>query len=589
MIATVTLYYDTGLGPGNSMDGVDKLALFTSRTFSDVAVKQDLMLMNIRLAATFNDVKGADYCKINDMCYYITSLVMLNDNVANLIIQPDFVTTVGVSDLQFTSGWIKRRHYSANEDRAIFTNLFDEPFEPTNEPVLERGTVIQGGGSSNTFHYILVSSLELTTMSNVAKKYINTLDGGLTSILVPQLPDGIDNNHATVYTSHCVDPAKSSVISMTKAFNLLSSTILNAMNDMRSLGIESAISAAYVLPDIWGDADNSATAFSSISDRSRSVNSNIETTYNVPGHNIINNKTFSGQFNKVKVFSMCSGDEHEFRIEDIIFSNEHGSTLIAWYVYADCKYNGAPGCKPLYYRGVRNTDTSCCIRGANWQQTPFMYNQASGWGLDRAQATLNAKSRIGGLGTEALGQAGDAIALGVTYKEVGGLKGFAEGIGTKTEQTINEKGYNGISSAVASNVRNNAINARQSRLNLYGRRIQGYGQLDFPQVPYLADYIGNAFYDVRTRLSDKDTVRFDNFLSAYGYAVDEGFKDFSNNNINLFFTRTKHNYVQTDDAVVKKTGIPLMLLNGVSEELNNGVRIWHVAPSIDDLYNNTKA
>ena len=267
MIATVTLYYDTGLGPGNSMDDISKLdLLFTSRTFNDVAVKQNIMLESARIAATFNDVKGADYCKIGDMAYYITSLRMLNDNVAQLLLQPDFVTTVGITGLTFTSGWVKRRHYSLSEDSDAFTNLFDEPFVPTNEPVIERGTVIQGSGSSGVFHYIVVSSLELTTMSNVAKKYINTIDGGLTSILVPQLPDGIDNNNATVYTSHCVSPAKSSVISMTKAFNLLSSTIQNAMNDMRSLGIESAISAAYVLPDIWGSISGS-DSITTITDR----------------------------------------------------------------------------------------------------------------------------------------------------------------------------------------------------------------------------------------------------------------------------------------------------------------------------------
>ena len=100
MIATVTLYYDTGLGPGNSMDDISKLdSLFTSRTFSDVAVKQNIMLESARIAATFDDVKGADYCKIGDMAYYITSLRMLNDNVAQLLLQPDFVTTVGISGL----------------------------------------------------------------------------------------------------------------------------------------------------------------------------------------------------------------------------------------------------------------------------------------------------------------------------------------------------------------------------------------------------------------------------------------------------------------------------------------------------------
>ena len=162
-----------------------------------------------------------------------------------------------------------------------------------------------------------------------------------------------------------------------------------------------------------------------------------------------------------------------------------------------------------------------------------------------------------------------------------------DGTADEALQQIEDKGYNGIASATAATVRNNVINARQSRLNVYARKIQGYGQLDFPQVPYLADYIGNAFYDVRTRLSDKDTIRFDRFLSAYGYAVDEDLGTSGESDaLNLFTTRDKHNYVQVEDAVVKKAGVPLMLINGVINELENGVRIWHVAPSLDNLYFN---
>ena len=101
MVASVTLYYETGLSPGNCLDSISKLSslAFTSKTFPNVAIKQDRGRVDIRINATYADVKNADYCKINNNCYWITNIVMLNDNVAEVKLKQDCLTTVGIYPL----------------------------------------------------------------------------------------------------------------------------------------------------------------------------------------------------------------------------------------------------------------------------------------------------------------------------------------------------------------------------------------------------------------------------------------------------------------------------------------------------------
>ena len=105
-------------------------------------------------------------------------------------------------------------------------------------------------------------------------------------------------------------------------------------------------------------------------------------------------------------------------------------------------------------------------------------------------------------------------------------------------------------------------------------------EVRFPVTPQMADYVGNAFYDMRYRLSDNDMTRFDNFLSSYGYAVDEVLSQ------SCFVGRTNHNYVKANDVTLKKSGAPLYLLAGASDQIQAGVRIWHVKPSRDKLIDN---
>ena len=112
MIATVRCYYNTGLSVSNCLDSylsLDTLG-FDYKDFSNVAIKQDRGLINIKLSTNYENIKDADYCRINDICYWVTSIHMLNDNVADVQLQQDYLTTLGITGLDVISGWCTRRH-----------------------------------------------------------------------------------------------------------------------------------------------------------------------------------------------------------------------------------------------------------------------------------------------------------------------------------------------------------------------------------------------------------------------------------------------------------------------------------------------
>ena len=103
--------------------------------------------------------------------------------------------------------------------------------------------------------------------------------------------------------------------------------------------------------------------------------------------------------------------------------------------------------------------------------------------------------------------------------------------------------------------------------------------VQFSVIPTLQNYVGNYFIEYRYRLSASDMSRFDDFLTQFGYAVDEPLtKD-------CFSGRTNFNYVVADSVNIKSS-CPLYLREGVINQIQAGVRIWHVKPSRDKLVNN---
>ena len=561
MVATIRCYYNTGLTPSNCLDSIDKLDSlgFNYKDFPNIALKQDRGIFKIRINCVYDDIKDADYCKINNNGYWVTNIVMVNDNVAEVVLQQDCLTTIGIYPLfklDIVSGWCTRRHVL---DDSIYTNVLDEPFNPTNEPVIDTGTVISGSDDTG-FYAVILSTVDLLNISDTATAYF---DDDRDKILVPDLPNVIGTN--TIYTSHLVDPAKTAYIALSNAFNAANENVQQGMKSVRQLGIESCIGAAYMLPKTWATITDNNGLITSIVDKSRDETSALSTRWGT----YKNNKVYSGQFQKIMLFSLASGDSVENRIEDIINPETNN---IVYSTYADTRYSGKPGCKPKYYKSHLNSALMQSVHGAPWQQTPFVYNISSGAGFTAVQSEIDLGKNYFNSVMSTLDGVISGISLGT-----GGILGGQEG---GSSLLLTQNLLPSISGVLGSfNQVGNLGFDRKSLYNSFNRAVLS-NDIKFPQVPNMADYVGNAFYDLRVRLNDNDMQRFDNFLTAYGYAVDEELKS------ECFSGRVNFNYVQARDVSLKINGYPQYMIDGMAKQIESGVRIWHTAPSHAGLLDN---
>lgn len=562
---SVKAYYNTGLSVGNCLDNLSLLDSlgFTSRTFSSIAIKQNRGRIWIKINTQYDNIKDADYIKIGDVGYWVVGINMSNDNVAVVGLQEDPVTTVGIEHLEATSGWCTRRHVDVD---TLYSNIIDEPFTPSQELVIDGCEQITNGNNDDGHFNVVLSNIDLLNTQNLAEKY---MDADLDKVLVPQLPT-ISLDSQTDYVAHPLGflTAFSNTISMTAAYNPNDNTVRTAIKKLRSLGIESAIGASYQLPNRWAQPSGS-DLYSSITDRSALTRSQIQ---NIPG-TYKNNKVYSGQFQKFVCYSICSGARAEFRPEDI----EDGSVnhYINWHLWADTRYNGYPACQPAVYKGKENKSNFGIIKGAGWQQTPFMYTVGqSGYHLKVQDAYRDMQESVGAsLWNAYKNTINFAGSMGAA--EYGGAPGGAQGYGEASAYG----GFGGVPNSIGDFAYNYMRAERQFAADV-NRAMRPDPGLLFPQIPQLQDYVGNYFYELRYRLSDNDMVRFDNFLSAFGYAVDEIMDG------GFFVGRTHFNYVQGRDITFKKLGAPQYLLNQFAKAVENGVRVWHTAPASSKLINN---
>lgn len=542
MIATVRCYYNTGLTVSNCLDSylsLDALG-FDYSDFPNVAIKQDRGLINIRLSTSYENIKDADYCRINNVCYWVTSVVMLNDNVADVQLQQDYLTTVGVSNFDIVAGWCKRRSVT---DDTPFSNTIDEPFTPQNILEVDFGSEIKPSTGSENSLQIVVATVDLLNLDKLADAYEENTFGE--HVLVPKLPILGSNN--TTYVMNIDGTEKSADIPATCAYNALNSTVRDAMGQLRSLGIESAIVQSYNLPaNYCGGVSASDTKFASIKGIHELKPSSLEPMYNKGVYK--NNKVYSGQFQRFVIGSKITGINKEFRPEDVAENVLSDLYSVTWVLDSNPMYNGYPILRPANYHGSKNSFYIAAVNGAQWLNAPISYNGVSGqdliirgWEQQTANMMLNSL-----------------------------LPSFGQTANSMYNNYSNNKYERDISKMVFGQMSNNM--ALTNRLTVTP-------DVQFSVIPTLQNYVGNYFIEYRFRLSASDMSRFDDFLTQFGYAVDEPLtKD-------CFSGRTNFNYIVADNVNIKSSA-PLYLREGVINQLQSGVRIWHTKPSRDKLINN---
>lgn len=564
MIATVRCYYNTGLTVSNCLDSylsLDTLG-FDYRDFPNVAIKQDRGLINIRLSTSYENIKDADYCRINNVCYWVTSVVMLNDNVADVQLQQDYLTTVGVSNFDIVAGWCRRRCVT---DDTPFSNTIDEPFNPQNILEVDFGSEIKPSTGSENSLQIVVATVDLLNLDKLADAYEENTFGE--HVLVPKLPILGSNN--TTYVMNIDGTEKSADIPATCAYNALNSTVRDAMGQLRSLGIESAIVQSYNLPaNYCGGVSASDTKFESIKGIHELKPSSLEPMYNKGVYK--NNKVYSGQFQRFVIGSKITGINKEFRPEDVAENVLSDLYSVTWVLDSNPMYNGYPILRPANYHGSKNSFYIAAVNGAQWLNAPISYNGVSGqdliirgWEQQTASTILNSL-------LPSFGQTANSMYN--TYSNNQYERGYWG--------DLRDTGINNIQTPYITLPNISKIVFGQMSNNMaLTNRMTVTPDVQFSVIPTLQNYVGNYFIEYRFRLSASDMSRFDDFLTQFGYAVDEPLtKD-------CLSGRTNFNYIVADNVNIKSSA-PLYLREGVINQLQSGVRIWHTKPSRDKLLNN---
>ena len=567
MVFPIKVYYNTGLYVDNCLDSLALLDTlgFESKSFEAVWLLQNRDLREVKIATTYDNIQNADYVVIKDTGYWVMGITMLNENVCSLSLQTDYVTSIGVSNIEIISGWCTRR---CVVDDTPFTNTITEPFSPERELVIDYGKLIKPSTHADIDYQIMVSTVDLLAVGETAKTYKSESDD--IKVAVPQVPQ------ATQETEFSIDGIeKTYYLPNAGCYNTRNAEVRKGLTAVRSLGVDSCLVDSYSVPREYisfGSAEIQRY------EHLTGVNDNVESGLNPLYTQVKNNKALSGQFQKYVLLSVVSGDMQYFEIEKIVHENK-----VTWNIMCDMLPDGRPLARPRYYYSHENDYWLATVRGEQWQKNPIAYTGNSGQlvndiAFDRQQNVQNMQTAV------TLGMGGTSTAnnapVAPQSDDYAGMKNGA-------------RAYNRDMSKYRASVANTAISAaggtaqtgvglmgvRDASITHFTQRNIVAPQIKFSRIYTVQNYIGNFFYDLRYRLSDSDLIAFDNFLTQYGYAVFEPLTK------GCFSGRKNFNYIEAKNVLIR-TPRSRVETTGATMQLTGGVRIWHVKPSNTALYDN---
>lgn len=627
----VKLYKNTGFNirniPSSSsiLDGIDSSNILN---IDAVWILQD-DIGSIKIKVNWNNVKDADYCKIGNIYYFVTGIAMLNENTARVNLQLDALTTVGINNINLINGWCTRRHV---KDDKIFDNNLVENFLPS-EVSVTNGSLIAplAYPRQNIAIDLIASTCFLDNQDTIAKKYVEAVQEGETPgsdyVMVPQIPP-IPPDYATrvsmgmgIAENRAYKQLPNNVLHILaiRKLNDAGDTVSylvdnrewynNIIAQLWGLGLQGVITSSYTIK-WYGDSFSSYTVVGEhgfldsidLNTFMGEPSEELNFEYEVPNYTIRNKKVFSGQYNKYTCMSLCNGDMQEFLASQI----KGNSPRPYFWLNADASPTGCTYCRPFYFEGLTGEKfpdglIKTC-RGSQWQNNQLINQYSAGYGLTLGNRINNQNVAIASLASTGLSAIGSTInSIGSNVSDItsydanknllSNLRMNPTGASIETELALRESlqgkmntAASGIGNMMALNtlaqginsVANTGFNFLNNQLNLDTHAYLVAPSINFPLSPNLSDYIGNGFYLTRERLSDNDAIRYDKYLTAFGYATSEPLT------MDCFNCRTYFNYVQAIDVNFEfknNNNFGLRMREMIISQLGQGVRFWHVLPN----------
>lgn len=599
-----TIYSNTGFNAVNIPDSVETLNTSATSIYTTTALDclQSRFLTSITISTTWENIKDADYCRIDDFYYFINSIVMTSHDVARLSLVPDFITSAGAKNLNFIDGVTERVHIPKSEDTYGAYNEADpllNPAQPLKVDVSSQLFDVYSTEATESFEiHVVESSINLYVLGQFVTG--NTLNAktftdanNSSSVTVPSVPYVTSAQACTFSLGG--DSYATTSSTATALFNPDDETVQAGMQCARDLGIENAIIAQYTLKaqqftySFYGSGsmtDPATPIYKTISARTDlSSELSADTMKFIYSDSVKNLRALYGSNNKYGLLS-ASGDTAEYNPEDI-YNSETAPSVSA---VADGRYQGRPYFSFRYFHGIDKTEKPLffffnCVSGMEWRNLPLMYVTKSGsiqdaynFQSERRESNIENLQRNIGYDASAARNFTNGIAGAIQNvtemaksDSIPGLVGSATSLGSGAVNSV----INGTEIAVNQQAYN-AEYAEQTARELYNF---GYSQsvvtptILFPyQTPSIRDFLGNGVTVYRYYLSDTDLIRIDKLLTAYGYKYTKFIEPSD-------LTNRKHfNYVKVNGVSVSNN-LPNWWKTGITDQFNNGVRVWHVKPS----------
>lgn len=630
MTYTVTCFYNTGFNVVNIPDNPSIIETYEGKNFNAVFLKQDRDIQQIKLAATWDDIKDADYLRLTGdgevTFYFILDTTMVNDNMCIVSLQEDVISSVGgIRNIDIIDGWATRLTVG---DDPMFGNILPENFQPQNR--LEISDMISIGDSTTENGYEFVgTTVALSSMGlHNAIKY-KTDEGDF--VAVPKTPPAAGK---IIFKISDEEQNLKSIYPNQNIYDFKNDEVQQNVSELRSLGIESAsITSCYTVPEGYVDLNNAAITALSIGTSPVEINSNIKTASNSITTNYNDSYTPKNQKvyainNKIVLKSIASGEEIQYNVYEIN-NPDFVTAPIQFISFADLSPDGCPFARPKFYLGkpykyvdnLKDYLFTTGIKGANWKNTPFtlvgsnqvvplLYNHR----IDSQINEMNANNIVETSGFEAV--SGLLRALGGNANTASGYTG--SGINVQPHYSLPKSGVNkvhmstispdSVGSGMGLNVIGAGMNAVASGIDL-GVSMKNSGlalanaiaaknkekfayeyamnavepSTYFPVTNSLQNYVGNGFIAYRVGMSLDDIKRADKYFSRFGYTVSEPLT------IDKLFTRTWFNYVEANGVYVDNKNnkkITKRRKEMIEAILSNGIRIWHSKPSQERLDDN---
>lgn len=576
MIATVTLFYNTGFNSKNLPDSPALLNTMTARTFDSNYELQNNEITNCFIEATWDDVKNADYLKLSNCYFFIVSRNMLNENCAELRLQIDALTSLGGPNaLTYSGGIIHRAHVGVNED-AIFSNVVTEDIGPLQPiKIIVNGSIGTSSGDSVT---IVGSTLSLTHPG-----VIENTDGTISYIDPDYVPKAftfkgsIGQDDYTATLAQPVPLPTESVVTIDGDSNKISAVglydyTLTKANQryLRMLQLDGAILYCYNMPTSFGGH----TIITGVHGQGElnPVATGVELTASgapfVRGDYTARNNKVYAMYSTYRLSFDISGDEQVFNACDLY----NGNTAPVFLLTADPQPGGFFIARPKVFQGISNTPINFkAIHSLPWRNTPIAFNTEAGEMINNADAQL-AKSKIRDAYWAQYGSGGGISSMlqGAGHGMVGGWAGALSGavagggahIGKGLTQLFNggKDLYNPLTEVDYQDAKRSLIVP-----DLTTNPAVGLQNVKPEQLRLM--YLGP---------STSDLARFDNYFDMYGYAMAGTIFDKK-----YLSNRQYCNYIQVSDIHITSdtTDYGLSIKSEAERALSNGVRIWHVKPT----------